>query len=144
MATTTELHLMSAGQYNDEFELPQWCPYLLVTKQWLFHPETNKKLSSLNRDTIESYQSATVSLSQSNRDIPFLSILLFFNWSQVGNYRKMFRSRKKSCWRQKIVDDMVVDHRIYCMLSVVISHERFKSPCWGFISTCRSFYVINN
>ena len=33
---------------------------------------------------------------------------------KVVNYRKMFRARKKSRWRQKVVDDRVVDDRIYC------------------------------
>ena len=36
------------------------------------------KLPSLNRDTIESYHLATVTLSQSNRDMHLLSILCCF------------------------------------------------------------------
>ena len=31
-------------------------------------------------------------------------------------YRKMFRARKKSRWRQKVVDGKVVDDRIYCIV----------------------------
>ena len=58
------------------------CPYLLVAMKTVtfFILKSIQKLSSLNRDTKESYHSATVTLSQSNGDIPFfLSILFFFH-----------------------------------------------------------------
>ena len=76
MATTSELLMLGNTRPN----YSNGCLYLLVAMKTVtfFIPKPIQKLLSLNRDTIESYHSATVTLSQSNRDIPFLFILLFF------------------------------------------------------------------
>ena len=56
MAITTELLLMYAGQYNAE--LPQWLSLSSGGNKNsdLFNPETNQKLTSLNRDSRKRYQ----------------------------------------------------------------------------------------
>ena len=60
MATTNELILVDGGQYNAE--LPQWLSLSSGGNKnsYLFHPESNQKLSSLNRDTIGSYHLESV------------------------------------------------------------------------------------
>ena len=35
----------------------------------------------------------------------------------------MFRARKKSRCRQKVVDDRVVDDRIYCIIKIIFLHS---------------------